>query len=217
MILSFDLWLDYTFNRTADGKSQCIDPTLDDRYLWQEEFESQGDLLLAHCIRLFEDPVVYTARYSEAQREQGWTFLAYDDGYLRFLWHVAPEVAVQTPIKIACLRSMYPLFAKLFQFDQVATTCFMWWGECVLMYFCNDGVGTPEEKEAFLQPHILGVMGDILKLDSRPCWESVLHGLGTLQDRGAAQAMIEQFLVGHPTIDPEPRKYAEACIIQDMM
>lgn len=216
-ILPFDLWLDYTFNRSPDGQSMCVDPTLDDRYLRAGEFENKGDLLLTYCVRLFEDPVRYTEPYSRAQREQGWTFLAYDDGYVRFLWHTAPNVAVQMPVKIACLRSMYPLFAKLFQFDQVATTCFMWWGECVLNRWCYDGAGTVAEKEALLQPYILEVMGQILELDSTPCWKSVLHGLGSLNDRDAAKVMIERFLLDHSMIDAELRNYAEACIIRDIM
>jgi hypothetical protein len=83
----------------------------------------------------------------------------------------------------------------------------MWWD-----VYPTIGDPTSSPTIAQVDRAMLEVIQDILKLDSEACWHSALHGLGHWQVSYPSEVArtVDEFLDGHPKIDPALREYALA-------
>ena len=175
--------------------------------------EPEPPACVAHMVRLFEGPDVVLASYSDAQVNQGLWYLVGNACYSL----IEPEVAwSQRRRGIRAITSLFEhLFARrcsdhLSHLDEVGanplnSVCYMWWD--IFPWF-----GRPENPAyADLDTELLAVMRRILTLDSLPCWESALHGLGHWQIYypEVAQQAIAEFLERVGEVRLELREYAE--------
>jgi hypothetical protein len=99
------------------------------------------------------------------------------------------DASAPLPTRIRCVKSFRSLFEKLFaarcsgdlihlkpaEFNPLNLACYMWWD---IIPFS----GAPDDpKRAELDAAALSVMEEILSIESLPCGESALHGLGHWQ------------------------------------
>src|SRR5262249_26512755 len=122
--------------------------------------------------------------------------------------------------RLRLVRATIPLFTRLFavrcapvlaHLDEPGGTplngrCYMWWDT-----FPSLGrAGDPHLKE--MQREALEALRAILSLNSLPCQESALHGLGHWHRHQAEQVeeIIDDFLATHTTARPEILRYARA-------
>lgn len=151
---------------------------------------------LSHCTRLFSEAGSLLDRYSREQLFQGfWLLLGEVDDWL---W----DSEVGSKSREDCIRSMVSVFKQLFVIDRLRFTCHMWW-DC-LRYFGDDP--DPITLEAIFQ-----ACCEILAMPNPEVWDSALHGLGHLDHPGRRDA-IEKFLVLHPELNDEMKRYAALCI-----
>jgi hypothetical protein len=191
---SFDEFLDYTFTHREDGPLP----------------EVEAARQIAHAERLFRDPSV-AARFTPAQREKGFWFLASwtdPDFFSGQLWnHDVPAAA-----RISCVNAMEVLYRDLFVADPHGQDAYMWFDLLL--------GGAPEGGCADCAPvrrALIGVLDDLLGIDP----VAALHGLnhwGTAKERAA---IIDAWLARAPaalldgpaagTVRATLREYASDC------
>lgn len=208
--LSFEEWILFTFDHAAEGP------------VWYHAFDDDvwdgpSELTIAYLMRLFEDPVAALEDYDDGQIGQGFWYLVSNGGgdYLRPL--LDPAVPLET--RLACIDALPTLFEKLFvprcsnhlsHLDEpgvspINSAVYMWWDIAPL------GGNLDDEEGAAINNRLLDAMEAILALDSDPCRESALHGLGhwgsAYPERCAE--IIDRFLKEKgAALRPEVRGYA---------
>ena len=209
--LSFEEWILFTFDHAAEGP------------VWYHAFDDDiwdgpSELTIAYLRQLFEDPLAALHEYSDGQIGQGFWYLVSNGGgdYLRPL--LDPSVPLET--RLACIDALPTLFEKLFvprcsnhlsHLDEpgvspINSPVYMWWDIAPLGGWLDD------EEGAVINDRLLSAMEAILALDSDPCRESSLHGLGhwgaCYPERTAA--IIDSFLAREGArLRPELKRYAE--------
>jgi hypothetical protein len=184
-------------------------------WYWQEEWEHEADnsLMLEYSIRLFRNPTFLLDTYSHEQLEQGFWFLLKPFGFLE---KGLKDVSVEWLLRKECIISMGDLFELLFAVKPLDdSACYMWWDLVISGYFKTAHTSwhplIVDDKDAEAQQAIFETLCRILKLDSRECQKSALHGLGHLNHPLTAQT-IEAYLNDNRMIDGELKEYAIKCI-----
>ena len=110
------------------------------------------------------------------------------------------EASVPDDVRVRCLDSFFPLFRDVFKprctvglshLDQcpgnpLNGVCYMWWDAMDFYPGPEDPARRSVDRAA------LEVMGHLLELDSVPCKESAIHGLG--HSRSAYPSIVEPML-----------------------
>jgi hypothetical protein len=80
----------------------------------------------------------------------------------------------------------------------------MWWDQLL---------GRPHQGEnADIEPAILEVIEQTLKLDSKPCQFAALHGLNHLRPNPQASELVNRYLTEHRSmLDEKDVAWVEAC------
>ncbi len=205
----------------ADWLRQVFDhPVADPAWYWDLESDFPMPAppeCVAYLTRLFEEPEFVLAPYSDAQLNQGLWYLVSNCCSNHMLSLVEPEVAWLQ--RRRGIRAMAAVFERLFArrcsdhlshiddggASRLNSVCYMWWD-------IFPAHGQPENPaHAEQDAELLAVMRQVLSLDSLPCWESALHGLGHWQMYypAAVQQAIDDFLARVGEVRPELREYAE--------
>ena len=166
--------------------------------------------------RLFEEPEIASATYSDAQINQGLNFLVSHSCSNYAYCFIGSSVDWHP--RQRGIRAIGTLFEKLFarkcsdhllHLDEpgantLNSICYMWWD---IFPACGHPA-SPSEIEAY--DELLAVMQRILALDSLACQESALHGLGHWQMYypEVVRPAIEDFLA-RAEMRQELRAYAE--------
>lgn len=213
MSLSFSEWVAYVFDHTVTSPEWYFEPGRD---YWQEEPHAAVEFMT----RLFEDPLRYAADYSDAQLNQGFWFLV-SNGCSNHMFALM-DAGVPWDARRRCIRSMTPLFEKLFAqrctrhlshfhepepgVSPLNLTCYMWWD---LAPIC----GHPDDRsQADFDLECLKVMRSTLAIPRDACRESALHGLGHWQTAYPDPVIetIDRFLTQTPALREDLRLYAQA-------
>ncbi len=161
-----------------------------------------------YYVRLFRQPAFLLERFSKAQLEEA--FWAIQSPNLECsAWRILLDSDLPSAAKEECVRSMADLFQYLFAADPLDSSAEMWWDS-----LCYDWHGGNRERERggedlSLQDVMFQTLAKILDLDSEPCQQAALHGLGHLHHPDTEQ-LILQFLERHPLLSDEQRAYALA-------
>lgn len=172
---------------------------------------------VAYLTRLFQEPEIL-ASYSDAQVNRGFWYLV-DNSCSSYMFSLI-EPGVPWPERRRGIRSIATLFARLFDprcsdhlsfIDEAGASplnlvCYMWWD---IFPAC----GQPGKAEiAPLDAELLGVMKQVLTLDSLACQESALHGLGHwhMTYPEFVEQTIDEFLARNGEIRVELRSYADS-------
>lgn len=207
---TFEEWLTYVFDHPAADLNQAWYWDID-RDWWDEN--------PADCIRFmtqaFEEAEVLFEPYSDAQLNQGLWFLA-SNACSNHMFALMDE-SQPWPLRQRCIASIHRLFEQCFarrcsphlsHIDEPGANplnlvCYMWWDLIPIS-------GRPDDPmRAALDSAILQVMESTLGLDSIPCRESALHGLGHWQHEYPERVgeIIDRFSMTRPALPEKLRAY----------
>lgn len=208
--LSFDAWLVHVFDHEVGGPQWYFAP---DAAYWQ----GPPAVTLAYLTHLFEDPVPCLHAYSDEQLNQGFWYIVSNGASDYLLALLEQQVPLQA--RLRCIRSFVNLFEKLFAVrcsphlshldepgaNPLNPSCYMWWD--IMPILAQPDVPARRELDA----ECLWVMERVLGLDSIPCQESALHGLGHWHADypQPTERAIDAFLAVHPKLRPELLSYAK--------
>jgi hypothetical protein len=205
----FEAWVQHVFDHEVREPAWYFDP---DAPGW----DGSPETTVAYVTRLLESPAPILDRFDDAQLNQGfWYLVGAGSSYMFTL----TNPAVPSPARLRCVRSFEPVFRTLFasrcsphlsHLDQpganpLNAACYMWWDILPV-------AGAPHDQtRRDLDAAALEVMEAILRLDSLPCRESALHGLGHWARcyPGRAQQIIDAFLGRQPGSPAELVAYAK--------
>lgn len=211
--LDFDSWIEHAFApEVRVGRPAWY---FDDDCPW---WDPPAAIAVDHITRLFSDPEPPLAWFADSQIAQGLTYLFSISATGGKDWLSDPSVA--TDKRLACVRSIFSLFAHLFAprcsadlafMSTVAgaplnTVCYMWWDEFIAIAHPGD------PHYHVLHEAALDVMDGTLRLPSIACQEAALHGLGHwhLQFPGRCEAIIDGYLAENAQRDPRLQLYARS-------
>lgn len=207
--LSFDEWVKAVFGHPVETTPW---------YYNCDFIEPAPKICLDYLTKLFTAPEILD-EYLDEQVRDGLYFLISN----ACSSHTIPLCDQSCPMqqRIDCVHSMQTLFAEflakrcsehLSHLDQaganpINSVAYMWWD---ILPLC----GRPDDRSfQKLDEAALDVMQQNLQLDSTPCRESALHGLGHwhLQYPGKVESIVDLFLkTTKKSISPELETYARA-------
>ena len=181
--LSFEGWLTYVFDHPVpegDAKAWYWDF---DRDEWHED---PADAI-RFMTQAFENPAEVFQPYSDAQLNQGLWFIVSSSCSNHML--ALLDASVPWPAQQRCITSIHQLYEQCFAkrcsphlshlnepgANPLNLVCYMWWDIMPIYGHPDDPIWKEMDED------ILRVMESTLQLDSIPCRESALHGLGHWQ------------------------------------
>jgi hypothetical protein len=175
-----------------------------------------------YLTRLFSQAIPLLASYSNEQIGHGlWFLFEADPAYSSAIVNLDHPVPMDERLK--CIASMEAFFRDLFagrcasylghletslnwsaDHNQLNTACYMWWD----MFGGYPVVQTPGSRK--ITEACLDVMEATLRIDSLPCRESALHGLGHwhLYSPERVERIIDRFLKKERRLPNELQRYA---------
>ena len=209
--LSFEGWLTYVFDHPVP---------VDDAKAWYWEFdreewhEDPADAI-RFMTQAFENAAEVFQPYSDAQLNQGLWFIVSSSCSNHML--ALLDASVPWPAQQRCITSIHQLYEQCFAkrcsphlshlnepgANPLNLVCYMWW-DIVPIYGHPDD---PIWKE--MDEDILRVMESTLQLDSIPCRESALHGLGHWQHHYPERVgeIINNFSMSQPELPEKLQQY----------
>jgi len=210
--LTFEQWLIHVFDHPVDTLSNAWYWDID-RDWWEEDTTDT----LAFMTYAFEHAADVFQPYSDTQLNQGLWFLA-SNACSSHMFALMNE-SLPWSARRRCIRSIRQLFEQCFakrcsphlsHLDEPGANplnlvCYMWW-DIIPLYGKPDDPA-PERRE--MDETVLQVMESTLQLDSIPCRESALHGLGHWQHYypGRVGEIIDKFSMRHPDLPEKLRSY----------
>jgi hypothetical protein len=176
---------------------------------WHDYYAGDKGLLLRNLTRLFRSPAFLFDKYSLEQLEQGFWFIPGQllcvAGFSGPLWDAEIEWADRKD----CIESMGDLFEHFFAVNSLQLSCHMWWDSLAYGYHREPSPEEDSEAEK-VQQVMFETLCRILRIESEECQSSALHGLGHL-NHPKTKMVIDEFLLAHPSVNDDLRKYALAC------
>lgn len=212
---SFEQFVTYAFDRPVPQTEK--DPS------WWFASERESVVLLVdpslqvdHARRLFADPELLQNRFTPAQIDQGFWFLAFAGiaQCARFFAEPLWTEDVELDLRCRCVRAMFDLYEKLFATHPTETATYMWWdllASCILEELNpSEVVLHPVPSHEAVRREMVETLRRILALDARHCREAALHGLNHVAIATERAAIIDPFLAAH-TLDEKLTAYARLC------
>jgi hypothetical protein len=207
---TFEQWLTYVFDHPVSD--------LNNAWYWETD-RDWWDEKPADCLRFmtqaFETADLIFKPYTDAQLNQGLWFIA-SNACSNHMFALMDE-SLPWPDRERCVRLIYSLYEQCFlqrcsphlsYVDEPGASplnlvCYMWWDIIPI-------AGNPQDaSHSALDEAILQVMESTLQLDSIPCRESALHGLGHWQHAYPEQvgAIIDAFSMKNPKLPEKLKQY----------
>jgi hypothetical protein len=209
--LTFEAWLLYVFDHPVPKDQQQAWYWDTERDWWEE---NPADAL-HFMTQAFENAQVVFEPYSDAQLNQGLWFLV-SNACSNHMFALMDE-SQPWSMRQRCVVAMHQLYEQCFAkrcsphlshvdepgANPLNLVCYMWW-DLMPIYGMPDN---PAHKE--LDKAILQVMESSLQLDSIPCRESALHGLGHWQSQYPERVgqIIDKFSMQQPELPTKLHAY----------
>ncbi len=208
---TFDQWINLIFDCSTDDPITPLNAA-------PISVECTPELTVQYLTRLFQKSGEALQSCSDSQVNSG-------------LWHIGSNASsdymlalldksVPWPERQQAVRAMYTLFERCFAVrclpglshlgeclsNPLNSVCYMWF-DIIPIY---GDPGKPDRSD--VDGEMLALLRRIVRLDSEPCQESALHGLGHWQVHypHVVQATIDEFLQRTPHLRRELRHYAAA-------
>lgn len=203
---SFDEFVSFLFARDVQPLAEQADAKKMDPWYWHVEVTFDAQRICEYYVRLFRQPAFLLERFSKAQLEEGFWGIQVAN-----LDCPAYRIVLDSDLPFAareeCVRSMFDLFQQLFAADPLESSAQMWWDS--LCYDWTMGLRENRGEDLMLQNVMFQTLAKILDLDSEPCQQAALHGLGHLRHPDT-EGLIQRFIDRHPQLPAEQRAYALA-------
>ena len=161
---SYDEWVQFVFDHPV------VDPLIETAWHWKIEYEIDPLKALTFCTRLFNESGSLLKSFDEAKLEQGFWFIPGPNGFMRFLF----DASLPIGLRVECVNSIKNLYMKLFSFTSLGSACFMWW-DSFITYGAYDNKTI--SNDGAIATATVQVLGQILKMPSKHCQDSALHGI----------------------------------------
>jgi GTP-binding protein len=223
---TFDEWLKWVFDH----------PVADDvnkEWWWHEPDADEGGRwldrppipALTFVTKLFENPSVHLAPYSDAQIDQGLWFIVHGANSKHFKWLI--DGRVDLGLRKRGIRSIENLSRALFAprcSDEVIqetkpldSICYMLWDMVIedAYHLHDNSDGTYSEvRDPDIDKEFARTLGRIIAIPSIACQQSALHGLGHLvRDAQMGCDFIQEYLDDNPNLRPDLREYALKALV----
>ena len=211
--LTFEQWVEHVFDHPVSELTNAWYWDTD-RDWWEEDNADTVQFLT----RAFENAAGVLQPYTDAQLNQGLWFLA-SNACSSHMFALMNE-SIPWPARQRCIYSFHQLYEQCFArrcsphlshvdesgANPLNLVCYMWWDINPLYAKPDD----PSHKE--LAETVLQVMESTLQLDSIPCRESALHGLGHWQHAYPQRVgeIIDRFSMTRPELPEKLQSYMMA-------
>jgi hypothetical protein len=209
--LSFEGWLTYVFDHPVPA---------DDAKAWywdidREEWHEDPADAIRFMTQAFENAAEVFRPYSDAQLNQGLWFIVSSSCSNHML--ALLDASVPWPAQQLCIYSIHQLYEQCFAkrcsphlshlnepgANPLNLVCYMWWDIMPIYGHPDDPIWKEMDED------ILRVMESTLQLDSIPCRESALHGLGHWQHHYPERVgeIINNFSMSQPEQPEKLQQY----------
>ncbi len=163
--------------------------------------------ILGRCIYLFENAACLSDKFSRQEILEGFDFISGSRGF----FYYPADPSVEWSLREGFYLAMIPLFRDVFANDALDSVSFNWFER--ILVWSVDREGRVTAKEPRLRKAMLETERGVLALESRNCREAALHGLNHLhhEEPSACEQVIDEFLLAHPTVEPDIAQYARQC------
>ncbi len=210
--ISFEAWVKWAFDHPITSPEWYFNDQATIEPLSEE-------VTVEYLTKLFTSAPTILAPFSDDQINQGLNFIIFS----ACSDHIYALESKNIPWlkKRLCVHSMFYLFKNLFSkkctphlshlnepgANPINQICYMWW-DLLRDSFRNCNTQTQE----LINKEYLLVMEKILELESIPCTESALHGLGHWEHifPNEVHQIIDDYLITHKIARRELRQYAES-------
>ena len=211
--LTFEGWVEHVFDHPVSE--------LTNAWYWDTErdwWEEDTPDTVEYMTRAFENAARVFEPFSDSQLNQGLWFLA-SNACSSHMFALMNE-KIPWPARQRCIQSFHQLYEQCFarrcsphlsHIDEPGASplnmvCYMWW-DINPLYAKPGDTAHRELAEAVLQ-----VMESTLYLDSNPCRESALHGLGHWQHAYPERVgqIIDSFSMTRPALPERLEAYMKA-------
>lgn len=219
--LPYEDWVNHIFDH----------PILDPKWWWQDEDSGyfqywpgeQNDpkRCLAYLTRLFQEAGRLPERFTNWQIDQGLNYLV-SNSCSDYMF-VLKNVDLPWSDRRACFDAMITLYRDLMptvykhtseelfrlglQNEHPTFACFMWW-DIIPLYG-----RMPVPDADLIDDAVINIFEQVILMDSEPCQESVIHGLGHwhngVPDR--TELIVKRYLA-RTDISPGMREYAQQAL-----
>jgi len=209
--LTFEEWIIFTFDHSVEEIKLAWhwDPDAD----W---WAGPAAVTVEYLTQAFENASQVFQPFSDAQLNQGLWYIV-SNACSNHMFALM-DTSVPWPARQRCIRSFHALYEgcvlprctpHLSHIDEPGASplnlvCYMWWDIIPLYGDPKD----PAHKE--MDQAILEVMASTLRIESIPCQESALHGLGHWARLypGQVTGIIDRFLNAHHALPDALKSYA---------
>jgi len=180
---------------------------------WESEVDVDPEEYAANLTAIFRTPAVLRSRYTRQQLEQGfWMLISVAEPSLtQVLWNSD----VPWSVRIALIQATVDLYEKLFAFDFLDTSAYMFWDGLAYGYCVPTRHPETDMEDRRVQEAMFSALTQILEIDSLSCQLAALHGLGHLRHPHTEKA-IRTYLERNPKLAEDDRRFAVACIPGDI-
>lgn len=203
---SFEQFVVFLFAREipeTDPESEKRKP-----WYWNTDVTFIPEQICKYYTQLFQQPGIVAERFSKAHLEEG--FWAIQGPNLDCsVSRILEDTDLAFAVRAECIRSMFDLFQRLFAFEFLDTSVFMWWDSLCYDWHCGNRKRELGGEDLQLQDVFFETLAKVLFLDSEPCQGAALHGLGHLHHPGTRE-LIERYLHERPSLTKERKAYARA-------
>lgn len=213
--LPYEDWVEHCFSHAVRPQAAAWHFDLD-ADLWAGSPEET----VAHLTRLFEDPEPALFYFSDAQIAQGLDYIISNAAGDLLASIREPSLPLET--RLRCARSIGAVYDRLFAprctphlshlnrgdmaVGPLNGVCYMWWDTV-------PALATPDDPNRdAMDAVMLELWRHALTIESIPCQESALHGLGhwVRHDAVSVAAIIDAYLDAGPELPAELGRYARA-------
>ena len=220
--LSFDEFVSFFFDHEIEVEEFWYqDPALATWSMWDDSGISLPSTIVEHMTRLFTNFANIAPAFSLPQINTGiWAMLGPDPFKLhKHIW----LPAVPLPERLACIRSMYSVYADFVSTSQVRVleNCFEMWWDLVAGGFWEYLNFTQQIKEGdivhvddehrILLDSMFDTLSKILELPDERTQGYALHGLGHLHHPGVRK-LVQSFLdQNRANMSADAIRWVETC------
>jgi hypothetical protein len=204
---SFEDFVAFLFDHdvvpVANESAQKQDP-----WYWRAKVKFNADHVVEFYTRLFTEPAFLRSKFDRDHLEQGFWAIpscTLDCSVYNMIWYQG----VPFENRANCVLSMYHLYERLFSFDSLETSVYMWWVKLAYGWHCKNRSRANGGEDETMQDVMFETLGRILMLPSESCKVAALDGLGHLHHPVTTQ-LVDEFLAVTPDVKAELKEYALA-------
>ncbi len=179
-----------------------------DPWHFHVEVVFDAEKICAYYVKLFQQPEFLLTRFTKDQLEEG--FWAIQGPNLDWsAYGLIHRSDLPLSRRKELIRSMVPLFERLFAAEPLDSAVWMWWDAFCYDWHCGNRKRERDGEDLELQDVFFETLSGVLAIESEACQGAALHGLGHLH-HPLTTDLTERFIREHPSLSEARVTYARA-------